>query len=132
MVTGRDDELEQEGVRAALVVGSHSGSGGVSNTTLYLRNSGELVLYSVYSGWAVMMQRGEHVQEWRVWQTVPVGDVARLGVAPDPARAASFLEAVRDALSLREQRSGTDVETAFVSWLRGQGIPFERREKEVW
>jgi hypothetical protein len=133
MVMGRYVELEQEGVRAALDVGNYSGSGGVSKTTLYLRHSGELVLYSADSGWAVMMQRGEHVQEWRRWHTVAAGDVVRLGVAPDPDRAAaSFLAAVRDALGMHKEHPGTDIEMAFVSWLRGQGIPYECREDEDW
>lgn len=133
MSLGRDLELEQEGVRAALSVGNYSGSGGVSGTTLYLRDSGDLVLYSADSGWAVRMQIGEHVNEWRRWHTVTVGDVGRLDVAPDPVdEAASFLEAVRDALAVRNDQPGTEIEMAFVSWLRGQGVPYEAREKEDW
>lgn len=132
MARGRDVELEQEGVRAILDVGNYSGSGGVSNTTLYLRDSGELVLYSADSGWAVQMQLGEYVQEWRRWHTVAAGDVARLDVAPDPDAAASFLAAVRDALGVHEEQPGTDIEMAFVSWLRGQGVPYEYREHQDW
>ena len=132
MVMGRDDELEREGVRAVLDVGKYSGSGGVSKTTLYLRDSGELVLYSADSGWAVMMQRGEHVQEWRRWHTVAADDVVRLGVGADSDGAASLLAAVRDALGVHEEQPGTDIEMAFVSWLRGQGVPYEDREREDW
>jgi hypothetical protein len=132
MVMGRDLDLEQAGVRAALEVGNHSGSGGLSKTTLYLRNSGELVLYSADSGWAVTVQIGEHVQEWRQWHTVAADDVARLAVAPDPDDPASFLVAVRDALGIQKEQPGSDIAMAFVSWLRGQAIPHDRREKEDW
>jgi hypothetical protein len=129
MVMGRDVELEREGVRAVLEVGDCSESGTVSKATLYLRDSGELVLYSTSSGWAVAMQIGEHVGEYRRWYTVAAGDVARLGVGPDPDEAASFLAAVRDALGVHEERSGTDIEKAFLSWLSRQGVPHESRDE---
>jgi hypothetical protein len=130
MVMGRDVELERKGVRAVLNVGDYSGSGGVSKTTLYLRDSGELVLYSADSGWSVAMQIGEHVGEWRRWHTVAAGDVVRLGVGPDPDKAASFLAAVRDALGVHEEQPGPEIETAFISWLRGQGVPHESRDED--
>ncbi|WP_143261969.1 hypothetical protein [Allokutzneria sp. NRRL B-24872] len=132
MVLGRDAELEQQGARAALTIGDHNGSGGASRTTLSLRDSGELVLYSADSGWAVMMQLGEHVQEWRRWHTVASGDVGRLDVAAGVDEAAAFLEAVRDALGVRQDQPGTSIEMAFASWLRGQGVPFGTREVEDW
>jgi hypothetical protein len=133
MVMGRDVELEHEGVRAVLGVGNYHGSGGVSKTTLYLRDSGELVLYCADSGWAVNMQIGEHVQEWRRWHTVAASDVVRLEVAPDPAEeASSFLEAVRDAVGMREEQPGHEIAKAFASWLSGQAVPHEWREAEDW
>ena len=79
-----------------------------------------------------MMQRGEHVQEWRRWHTVAADDVVRLGVGADPDGAASLLVAVRDALGVREEQPGTEIEMAFVSWLRGPGIPYAGRESEDW
>lgn len=127
---GRDAELEQQGVRAVLPVGNHSGSGGVSRTTLYLRDSGELVLYSTDAGWAVQIQIGEHVREWRRWYTVTAGDAARLNVVPDPDEAVAFLAAVRDALGVREEQPTTDFERAFISWVGEQGVPYESREYE--
>jgi hypothetical protein len=39
---------------------------------------------------------------------------------------------VRDALGVHEEQPGTDIEMAFVSWLRGQGVPYEGRESEDW
>ncbi len=101
-------------------------------TTLYLRGRGELVLYCTDSGWAVQMQIGEHVREWRRWYTVVTGDVARLNVASDPDEPAAFLAAVRDALGLGEERPSTDFERAFNSWLGEQGIAHESREYEEW
>ena len=53
----------------------------------------------------------------------------RLGVGPGSDEAASFLAAVWDALGVHEEQSGTDIDTAFISWLSGQGIPHESRDE---
>jgi hypothetical protein len=130
MVMGRDAELERRGVRAVLAVGDYNPPGGVSRTTLYLPDSGDLVLYCTDAGWAVQIQIGEHVREWRRWYTVAAGDVPRLGVASDPDDAGAFLAAVRGALGVGAEQPTTDFERAFTAWLRGQGVTCQTREQE--
>jgi hypothetical protein len=140
MVMGRDFELEPESVRARLVVVDYANYRefpGVSKATFYLRNNGDLVLYCADSGLAVMMQMGEDVQEWRRWYTVAAGDVGRLGItgpAPDMEDrvvAVYLLAGLRDVLDVRLEKSAATVEGAFISWLRGRGVPYESREHEL-
>jgi hypothetical protein len=82
--------------------------------TLELRDSGDLVLHWVSSGYPVMVQIAEDCTSLESWHTVAAADVPRLGTDTT-----NLLESVRDAASIE---GGWDAHTRFDAWLRELGV----------
>ncbi|GHG62337.1 hypothetical protein [Streptomyces griseocarneus] len=116
-------------IERSLVLGEVKSSSGVSIATAQLSGAGDLVLYCTDSGYAVMMQIGEHVREHRRWHTVAAEDVSRL--VDDPA---TVLEAVRDAVVTKDENSeahgSPEIEARFVQWLRSREVPFTSQSED--
>lgn len=127
MTFGRDPELERPDVRS-LELGGHNDKDGRSGARLYLLPDGGLTLYCADSGWAVAMQIGEHVLEWRRWTTIAAEDVPRLvDGAADP------LEAVRTAVVADGERNdAASIEGRLVKLTDARGVPRTFREYEEW
>src|SRR5690348_4556228 len=99
---GRDLELERAGTAVrSLELGGHDDDHGHSRARVYLCRNGDVTLYCTDSGWAVRMQIGEMVAEWRRWTTVAAADVPRL--AAETADNADILDAVRAVVGVVEK-----------------------------
>ncbi|MFI9310892.1 hypothetical protein [Streptomyces triculaminicus] len=113
----------------SLVLGEIENSSGVSIATARLSSTGDLVLYCTDSGYAVMMQIGEHVREYRRWHTVAAEDVSRL--VDDSS---TVLEVVRDAVVAKDEdpeaNGSPKIEGRFVQWLRSHEVPFTSRSED--
>lgn len=114
----------QVGAERSLVLAEIQDAYGVSKATIRHSPDGDLVLYCADSGYAVMMQIGEHVREYRRWTTVAAADVPRL--VDDPA---TLLEAIREAVVVPDDgdphaNGSAKIESRFAEWLRAHAVPF--------
>lgn len=120
---------QQAGAERELVL-AEIRDAGVSRATVRQSADGGLVLYCTDSGYAVMMQIGEHVREYRRWTTVAAADVPRL--VDDPA---TVLEAVREVTVVAGNgnvyaNESAEIEGRFAEWLRARDVPFTRAREE--
>ncbi|MGW1200284.1 hypothetical protein ACWD4B_31250 [Streptomyces sp. NPDC002536] len=120
---------QQAGAERELVLADIRDSG-VSRATVRQSADGDLVLYCTDSGYAVMMQIGEHVREYRRWTTVAAADVPRL--VDDPA---TVLETVREVTVVAGNgdayaNESAEIESRFAEWLRAHDVPFTKARED--
>ncbi|GAA3929253.1 hypothetical protein GCM10023085_08300 [Actinomadura viridis] len=124
---GRDLELERAGTAVrSLELGGHDDDHGRSRARVYLCRNGDVTLYCTDSGWAVRMQIGEMVTEWRRWTTVAAADVPRL--AAETGETVDVLDAVRASVGTVDDDAAHKIEGRFSAWLRERDIPYTFRQ----